>query len=92
MTGGGALCSFEVRGGLDAAIRMFDSLQVVARAPSLGGVESLASLPAHSTHAGLSPEERARRGIAPGLVRVSVGLEGPDRIVGDLLQALGGCS
>jgi cystathionine beta-lyase/cystathionine gamma-synthase len=92
MTGGGALCSFEVRGGLDAAIRMFDSLEVVARAPSLGGVESLASLPAHSTHAGLSPEERARRGIAPGLVRVSVGLEGPDRIVGDLLQALGGCS
>ncbi|MGA1525614.1 MAG: PLP-dependent transferase, partial [Planctomycetota bacterium] len=89
MAGGGALCSFEVRGGLDAAVRMFDSLRVVARAPSLGGVESLASLPAHSTHAGLSPEERARRGIAAGLVRISVGLEGADRIVSDLLQALG---
>jgi cystathionine beta-lyase/cystathionine gamma-synthase len=89
MTGGGALVSFEVRGGLEAAIRMFDSLSLVARAPSLGGVESLASLPAHSTHAGLSPEERASRGIAAGLVRVSVGLEGADRIAADLLQALG---
>lgn len=89
MSGGGALCSFEVRGGLEAAIRMFDRLRLVARAPSLGGVESLASLPAHSTHAGLTPEERAARGIAPGLVRVSVGLEGADRIVADLLQALG---
>lgn len=87
MQGYGALLTFEVAGGLQAAMRCFDRLQVVARAPSFGGVESLASLPAHTTHAGLSPKERAAQGIMEGHVRVSVGLEGADRVLADLLQA-----
>jgi methionine-gamma-lyase len=89
MRGGGAIVSFELAGGLEAAVAAFDALRVAGRAPSLGGVETLVSLPAHSTHAGLSEAERARRGIGAGLCRVSVGLEGAERIVADLLQAVG---
>ena len=66
----------------------FDRLKLVARGPSLGGVESLASLPAHTTHASLSPEERAAEGIAEGHMRISVGLEGGQRILEDLRQAM----
>ncbi len=89
MQGFGALVTFEVDGGLESAMRCFDRLRLVARGPSLGGVESLASLPAHTTHASLSPEERAAEGIAEGHMRVSVGLEGAELIMADLRQALG---
>jgi methionine-gamma-lyase len=89
MQGFGALVTFEIDGGLEAAMRCFDRLQLVARGPSLGSVESLASLPAYTTHAALSPEERAAEGIAEGHMRISVGLEGGERILADLRQALG---
>ncbi len=90
MQGGGAVLAFELEGGLPAVLSALDRLQVVARAASLGGVESLATVPAFTTHAPLTPQERARAGIGDGLMRVSVGLEPVDRLLEDLLQAIQG--
>lgn len=90
MHGGGCLVSFEVKGGLARARAVFDRLQLVARAPSLGGVESLASLPAFTTHASLTPEQRATAGIPEGLIRIAVGLEGGEAILADVRAALAG--
>ena len=59
-------------------------------APSLGGVESLVTLPAATSHSGLSVRERQEMGISEGLVRVSVGLEATEDLIADLLQALEG--
>ncbi|MCA8955940.1 MAG: aminotransferase class I/II-fold pyridoxal phosphate-dependent enzyme [Planctomycetes bacterium] len=88
MRGGPTLVTFTVEGGLEAASRLFDRLRLVARAPSLGGVESVASLPCLTTHAGVDEAERAQAGIDPGMVRISVGLEGAAAIRDDVLQAL----
>ncbi|GAB4150352.1 MAG: methionine gamma-lyase [Planctomycetota bacterium] len=88
MAGGGCLVSFEVHGGLDGARAVFDSFRRIARAPSLGGVETLASIPAFTTHASLSAEQRARAGIPDGLIRLSVGLEDSGEILSDLDQAI----
>ena len=85
----GAMLSFEIRGGAEAAERMFTRLTLPLHAPSLGGLESLVTRPAASSHAGLSPEERARIGIGDGLVRVSIGLEAPEDLIEDFGRALG---
>jgi cystathionine gamma-synthase len=85
----GFMLAFEVEGGLDAAVRVYDRFRVIARAVSLGGAESLASLPLHTSHAMMSPEERASRGISDGLIRVSVGIEPYERLEADVAQALG---
>lgn len=87
--GGGALVTIEVDGGLSGAMRVFDRFACIARAPSLGGVESIASLPAHSTHAALSPAERQALGIGEGMIRLSIGLEPVERLLGDVLRASG---
>ena len=84
----GYMLAFEVTGGLDAAVRVYERLRVIARAVSLGGAESLASLPLHTSHAMMAPEERARRGIADGLIRISVGIEPYERLEADLAAAL----
>ncbi len=90
LTGGfGGMVSFDLRGGRDAANRFVKRLKLPIDAPSLGGVDSLVSIPAQSSHANLSPEARARAGIGDGLVRLSVGIEGTDDLVADVLQALG---
>jgi cystathionine gamma-synthase/methionine-gamma-lyase len=65
-----------------------DRLKLFTIAPSLGGVESLVTQPITTTHHGLSADERARRGIEDGLVRLSCGLEEPDDLCADLGQAL----
>ena len=88
MTGRGGLVGLVVRGGRPAAHRLLKRLRLVHVASSLGGVESLASLPVETSHVGLSAEERARRGIAEGLVRFSFGIEEPDDLVRDLTEAL----
>ena len=88
MQGGGTMVSFVVHGGLPRARAVFDALHLVARGPSLGSVESLASLPAYTTHAPLSPEERQAAGIPDGLLRISVGLEGAAAIAADIEQAV----
>jgi len=88
MQGFGGMLSIEVKGGREAATRTANSLRLFALAPSLGGVESLVTQPCTTTHHGLTPEERARRGISDGLLRFSVGLEDTDDLIADLEQAL----
>jgi len=89
MQGFGGMVSIEVKGGGEAATRVADRLKLFALAPSLGGAESLVTQPCTTTHHGLAPEERARRGISDGLLRLSVGLEDAADLVADLNQALG---
>lgn len=88
MSGFGGMLSFEVKGDGETATRVADRLKLFALAPSLGGVESLVTQPCTTTHHGLSPEERARRGIADSLLRLSIGLEDADDLIADLHQAL----
>jgi len=88
--GYGGLLSFELRGGLAAAERFIARLKIPANAPSLGGVESLVTRPATTSHAGMSAQERAALGIGEGLVRMSLGLEASEDLIEDLDQALSG--
>lgn len=89
MAGFGGMISFDL-GSEDAARRLLDRVVVCSFGESLGGVESLISHPATMTHASVEPEERLRRGITPGLVRVSVGIEDVEDILADLENALAG--
>jgi cystathionine beta-lyase/cystathionine gamma-synthase len=86
----GGIVTFELRGGLAAAERFFDRLQLVSRAASLGGVESLASLPVHTSHHGLPEAALVAAGIDPGMVRLSIGVEDEADLVADLEHALAG--
>lgn len=94
MQGFGGMLTIEVGGpaGPDgaAARAAVDRLRLFAIAPSLGGVESLATQPVTTTHHGLSAAERARRGISEGMIRLSIGLEDPADLIADLQQALAG--
>jgi cystathionine beta-lyase/cystathionine gamma-synthase len=85
--GPGAMLSFDL-GNLDAAKRFLNQVKLCALAESLGGVESLISLPALMTHASMPEEVRERIGITEGLVRLSVGIEDVEDIIADLDQAL----
>jgi cystathionine beta-lyase/cystathionine gamma-synthase len=85
--GPGGMLSFDL-GSLEAARRFLNHVKLCALAESLGGVESLISLPALMTHASMPPEVRERVGITEGLVRLSVGIEDADDIIADLDQAL----
>jgi len=84
----GAMLSFDMKGGLAAARRFCDRVQIFALAASLGGVESLVVLPIYSSHAKMSRDELHRAGVEPGTVRVSIGLEDPADLIADLRQAL----
>jgi len=86
----GGILTLELAGGLEAACRFYDRLQVVARAASLGGVESLASLPVLSSHHGLPEAALRAAGIDPGMVRLSIGIEDEGDLVADVEQALAG--
>ncbi len=88
LRGGGGVLSFTVRGGYPAVARVHDALRLVARASSLGGVESLASIPVISSHRNATDAELATQRIGRGTLRVSVGLEDPADVTADLLQAL----
>lgn len=90
MSGGGCVLAIELPGGLDGVLPVVDRLTVIARAASLGGVESLATVPAYTTHAPLSPDQRHAAGISDGLLRVAIGLEGADVLLADLRQAIAG--
>jgi cystathionine gamma-synthase len=91
MPGGfGGMVTFACRGGAPAARAVADRVRLIANAPSLGGVESLLSLPHLTSHAALTPAERAATGITDDLVRLSVGLEDPEDLLADLDQALRG--
>lgn len=90
MCGFGGMLTIEVEGGGQDATRVADRLKLFALAPSLGGVESLVTQPCTTTHHGLTPEERARRGISDAMLRLSVGLEDAADLIADLNQALAG--
>ena len=86
--GFGSMLSFDL-GSREAAGRFLGAIKIFLSAESLGGVESLASHSATTTHAALSEEDRERLGITQGLVRLSVGIEDKDDLIADLEQALG---
>jgi cystathionine beta-lyase/cystathionine gamma-synthase len=88
MRGFGGMLGFVVRGGDEAARRVMERFEIVAMAPSLGGVESLASMPRYTSHAALSAEERRARGIPDGFIRLSVGVEDAADLRNDLDAAL----
>ena len=84
----GGMLSFDVKGGIAAARRFCDRVELFSLAASLGGVESLVVLPAYTSHYRMSAEELERAGVKPGTVRVSIGLEDPEDLIEDLRQAL----
>ena len=86
--GFGGMLSYELKGGADAAKRFIAATTLPIKAPSLGGVETLLTQPALTSHAGMSREDRQRLGITDGLVRMSVGLEATEELIEDLGQAL----
>ncbi len=88
MSGFGGMLCLDVHGGEEAACLAFDRLQVVRRAASLGGVESVCSLPVLTSQWGHTDEQLAAAGVSRGMMRLSVGLEDPQDLIDDLLQAL----
>lgn len=90
MRGFGGMLSCVLRGDANSTAAMIDRLKLFSIAPSLGGVESLVTQPITTTHHGLTPAERARRGISDGMVRLSIGLEDVEDLWADLAQALDG--
>jgi cystathionine beta-lyase/cystathionine gamma-synthase len=85
---GGALIAFEVAGGVEAGIRLMNSVRLCALAENLGAAETIITHPASMTHADVPPEQRKVAGITDGLVRLSVGLENVDDLIADLDRAL----
>ena len=83
----GAMIALKFKAGAETAIRALNSVQLCSRAESLGGLETLITHPASTTHADLDPQLRCRLGITDSLVRLSVGLEAPEDIIADLEQA-----
>lgn len=88
MRGFGGMVSFEVKGGRKEAENLLRQVKVIKRATSLGGVDSLVSMPLNSSHSALSPQERERLGIRDSLVRLSVGIEDAEDLFDDLDAAL----
>lgn len=88
MAGFGGIVTFFIKGGLGAARRFLERVKIFSLAESLGGVESLIEHPAIMTHASLPKEVREKIGISDELIRVSVGIEHVDDLIGDLKQAL----
>ena len=88
--GFGGVLSFEMSGDAGRADAMISRLELPVSAPSLGGVETLITRPATTSHSGLTPAERARLGISDRLVRVAAGIESPGDLVADFEQALEG--
>lgn len=86
--GAGAILGFGIQGGAAAGARFIDSLKLISHVANVGDAKSLAIHPATTTHQQLSPEEQLRTGVTPDYVRLSVGLEHIDDILGDVSQAL----
>ena len=88
MQGGSTLVAFEIKGGKAAAFRFQDALRLVRISNNLGDAKSLITHPATTTHRAMGPEGRAAIGLGDNVVRISVGLEGPDDLIADIDQAL----
>ena len=87
--GFGAMVTFTPAGGVEAADEILERLEIPLVAPSLGGVETLVTRPATTSHAGLSPDDRRAMGITDEMIRVSVGVEDAADLIADFRQALG---
>lgn len=88
MNGFGGMVTIDIKGGREEASGVADQLEIFLLATSLGGVESLVSQPCATSHHGIGREERERRGISDGMLRLSIGLEEPEDLIADLQQAL----
>jgi len=88
MQGFGGMVCFEVRGGLKSATKVMDAFELFINATSLGGVESLASIPVLTSHYGFDQKELEKADVTPGMIRLSCGIEDADDLVEDLRQAL----
>ena len=86
------MLSFEVDGTGEDARRLTESLRLFTLAPSLGGVDSLVSIPVLTSHAMISAEQRQKMGVTEQLIRVSVGIENADDLIADLEQAFAAVS
>ncbi|MGH9312563.1 MAG: trans-sulfuration enzyme family protein [Vicinamibacterales bacterium] len=89
MSGFSGMVCIDLGGGLERASRFYDRLQIVQRAASLGGPESLCSLPVLTSHTGYSDEDLRKAGVTHSMARISIGLEDPEDLIEDLDQALG---
>lgn len=88
MKAGGGIVTLEVTGGIKGAMQFVNGLNMISRSANLGDTRTIATHPATTTHSKLSDEERQIVGITPGLVRIAVGLEAAEDIIGDVEQAL----
>jgi cystathionine beta-lyase/cystathionine gamma-synthase len=88
MRGFGGVVTIEIEGGQKEAMKVVDNLELALNATSLGGVETLVSIPVISSHAWQSPEELALAKVVPEMIRFSVGLEAPEDLIADVDQAL----
>ncbi|WP_235298763.1 O-succinylhomoserine sulfhydrylase [Portibacter marinus] len=88
MSQGGAIVTFDLKGGVDAGRIFLNNLKMLSLTANLGDTRSIASHPSSTTHRKLTENERLSLGITPGLIRISVGLEHLDDISGDIIQAL----
>jgi O-succinylhomoserine sulfhydrylase len=86
---GGAVVSFEVEGGREAAWKVVDSTRLISITANLGDTKTTITHPATTTHGRISAEARARAGVTEGLLRIAVGLESPRDLRADLERGLG---
>jgi cystathionine beta-lyase/cystathionine gamma-synthase len=89
MTGFGGMVCFDLGGSYERAEHVYDRLTVIKRAASLGGVESLISMPVLTSQWGHTDDQLRQAGVTRGMLRLSVGLEDPADLIADLDQALG---
>jgi O-succinylhomoserine sulfhydrylase len=88
MSNGGGILTFELKSGLEGGRKFLNNLKWLSMTNNLGDSRTIASHPASTTHSKLTEEERQAVGITPGLIRLSVGLEHPDDIIEEILDAL----
>ena len=88
MSGYGNMICFEVQGDLEVSRKVVEQLQIFRRAPSLGSIESLVSIPVLTSHSGLTTKELNRSDVTPGMTRLSVGIENVTDLASDLENAL----
>lgn len=88
MTGAGGVVAFEIEGSGEDACRVAEALNLFTLAPSLGGVDSLVSIPVLTSHAMISPELRRKMGVTEQMIRLSVGIENADDLIADLEKGL----
>jgi cystathionine beta-lyase/cystathionine gamma-synthase len=86
--GFGGMVTIEVKGGIAESVRVCDRLKIAVNAMSLGGAETLVSIPVYSSHIGMNYRELRTHGVTPGMIRISVGLEGIEDLKRDFARAL----